>query len=197
MCCFTPVITFCSYSHNYFLLSNCFSPLSCHLNPFFCPQIGENNHFNFSLGNHFLFSFCFSFVCFVFFACRLFCLIGVNLGAVVMTFEVNELLLTITHSLAHARTHTCASERTLTRALKQACICSVHRCKPANKHIHASTHTQRHAHTHAHADRPYKICKHWYYGKKAVTSDSWSLLTASFWVLDLKSKAHLEEKTAN
>lgn len=105
MWCFTTMITFYFYFNNYFLFSNCFSPLQCHLNLFLflCScQIGENNHFNFSPSNHFLFS-CFSFVC-LFFARRLFCLIGVNLRAVVMTSEVNELLLTITHSLVHAHT---------------------------------------------------------------------------------------------
>lgn len=75
-------------------------------------QIGENNHFNFFSSNHFLLSSCFSFILFFcFFVCRLFCLIAVNLEAVVMTSEVNELLLTITHSLAQP--HTCVTKHKL------------------------------------------------------------------------------------
>lgn len=74
-------------------------------------QIGENNHFNFFSSNHFLLSSCFSFILFLFFVCRLFCLIAVNLEAVVMTSEVNELLLTITHLLAQP--HTCVTKHKL------------------------------------------------------------------------------------
>lgn len=56
MWCFTPMITFYFYFNNCFLFSNCFSTRQCYLNLFlflYRSQISENDHFNFSLRNHF------------------------------------------------------------------------------------------------------------------------------------------------
>ena len=59
-------MTFASYFDNYFLFwQNVFATFLS-FRAAFSSQIGENNHFNFSLSNHFLPSSCFSFVCFVF-----------------------------------------------------------------------------------------------------------------------------------
>lgn len=150
------MITFCFYLNNYFLFSYFFHH-SCHLNLFLCifklvkvitlifpPVITFFSLLVFHLSV-------------LFFACRLFCLIGVNLRAVVMTSEVNELLLTITHSLAQthmhtfAQVHTCASTRTLTCTL-EACIHSVHTCKHAqtNTLMQGQAHTLKHIRTHTH-----------------------------------------------
>lgn len=65
---------------------------------------------------------------------HLFCLIGINLRAVVMTSEVNDLLLTITQSLA--RIHACA--------LSSEHVYSIHRCKHVltNTFLQGCTHAQ-------------------------------------------------------
>lgn len=106
---------FLFFSNYYFLFSNCVLPLSWGIE-----LRGEGYCFLklvkiitliFSPVITFFSPLVFHLSFFLFFVCRLFCLIAVNLEAVVMTSEVNELLLTITHSLAQP--HTCVTKHKL------------------------------------------------------------------------------------